>query len=387
MMDGGCSSKLHVLFLTKGLGPGGMERLLVHHVRTGDRERFEYHAAHLVDRPDSVISELEALGASCTRLGTGGGSDPRWLRDLVSLVRHRNIDVVHAHSPQPAALSRPVLRALRHGPRLVYTEHNSWDCYGVATRLANAATYPLDHAEFVVSAAARESVPTFLRRRVEVLTHGIDLEAVRSAGTDPLGVRYSLGISSDEIVITNVAHLRREKAHEVLLGATATLLETHPEVVVLSLGHGPREVELKNMAATLGLGDRFRFLGFREDALAILGASDVFCLSSHQEGLPVAFMEASALGLPTVATRVGGLPDHILDGSSGLLVAPDDPGALSVALARLVADRAFREQMGNAAAEQAGKFDARFAVKRQEAVYGRLCGRIAKGSDDRYGVT
>lgn len=365
------SQPIQVLWLAKGLGPGGMERLLVHHARLGDRTRFRYVAAYLVDRPESVVRELESLDVECIRLGRSGGATA-WLRDLRTLVRERDVDVVHSHSPMPATGARVLLTAARHSPPHVYTEHCTWGAYGAPTRVANASTYPLDDAQFAVSEGVRRSVPRLLRRHVEVLSHGIDLEDVRASPVRRAEVRAALDLRPDHVVVTNVANLRSEKGVDVLLDATADLVRDHPEVVVLSVGHGPRQADLLARHAALGLGDRFRFLGFRSDVPELLGVSDVFCLSSRQEGLPLAFMEASAAGLPTVATSVGGLGEHISNGVNGYLVPPDDARALSTALARVAVDAPLRLRMGEAAHEMSAVFDARTAIEHQERCYEQL---------------
>lgn len=364
--------RTRVLWLAKGLGPGGMERLLVHHARLGDRDSFDYHAVYLVERPNSVVPELEDLGVSCTQLGNGSGAGPRWIVALRSLVTEKRIDIVHAHSPQPAAMARPVLRLGRHRPRLVYTEHNTWDCYGLATRAANLVTYVLDDAQFAVSTDAAASPPGPLSHKVEVLVHGIDLEVDRSSSARRDDVRRELGIEQGIVVVTTVANFRREKAYDVLLDAARRVLDHHDDVVFLSVGQGPLEEEVRRQHAELELGERFQFLGFRDDVSDILAASDVFCLSSRQEGLPVAFMEAVALGLPPVVTAVGGLPDAVVDGRSGLLVQPERPDLLADALGRVVADAAVRSGLSAGALEMSGSFDARIAIERQEAVYRRL---------------
>lgn len=367
----GDGRRICVLWVAKGLGPGGMERLLVNHARFGDRERFEYHAAYVVERPESVVGELEDLGVPCHRLGTGG-TDPRWPFALRSLARRIDADVVHSHSPLPAAAARLVSRSGRSRPALVYTEHNTWDCYGRATRLANSLTYRLDDARFAVSTEAAACAPTGLRRPPEVLTHGIDVEGVRAAGADRRAVRAEIGASESTTVVTTVANLRTEKAYDVLLPAARQVLDRHPDVVFLAVGHGPRRAELEDLHRRLGLGDRFRFLGFRKDAVRLMGASDVFALSSRQEGLPVAFMEATALGLPVVSTAVGGLPDFVDDGTTGLLVRPEDAGQLATALGRLVEDPELRARLAEGSAKLADTFDARTAVRRQEQVYEEL---------------
>lgn len=360
---------IRVLWLVKGLGPGGMERLLVHQARRSDPERFRYRVAYLVERPESVVGELAESGVEAVRLTRGSALDPRWvlrLRDEVSTWR---ADVVHAHSAMPASLARVALRTMRHRPRLVYTEHATWDCYRWPTRAANALTYPLDDGTVAVSDEVRRSVPGVLRGRVRAVTHGIDPDALRNRPEDRDAVRAELGAPPGTVVVLTVAHLRREKAHEVLVEAAAGVLRRHPDVLFVLAGHGPRRAELEELVERLGLGGQVRLLGYRSDVDRLLAAADVFCLSSRQEGLPLAYMEAATVGLPTVATRVGGLAEHVRHGEDGLLVPPEDPAALADAIGQLVADAGLRERMGAAAARSSGGFDVRAAVRELEAAY------------------
>ncbi|MFM7068941.1 MAG: glycosyltransferase [Actinomycetes bacterium] len=362
-------SPTRVLWLAKGLGPGGMERLLVHQARFGDRDRVRYVAAYLTDRPNSVVPELEQLGVACHRLGAGRDLDPRWLVELRRLIAAERIDVVHAHSPMPAALARPLLRTLSPRPRMLYTEHNSWDCYGRATRMANACTYVLDDLHVAVSTEAVQSVPRALRGGLAPMVHGIDLDAVRSHAARRDAVRADLGLSPDDVVVIVVANLRTEKAYDVLLPAAQQVLSALPSAVFLSVGQGPLASEMAELHRTLGLGDRFRFLGFRSDVADLLAAADVFSLSSRHEGLPVSLMEATALGLPVVATRVGGLGDVLTDGLDALLVPAEQPDALADAYRRVIADPDLRNHLSQGSAQLAAKFDARVVAARWEALY------------------
>lgn len=122
----------------------------------------------------------------------------------------------------------------------------------------------------------------------------------------------------------------------------------------------------------MGLGNRFRFLGFRSDVLRVMSGFDVFCLSSDHEGLPVSFMEATALGIPTVSTSVGGLVDNIESGKDGLLVQPGDTAQLAAALRRVVSDRLLLNTMSQAVVSRSNRFDATAAIRRQEEVYDTL---------------
>ncbi len=128
------------------------------------------------------------------------------------------------------------------------------------------------------------------------------------------------------------------------------------------------------MRDRLGLGERFRFLGYQEDPIRVLAAGDVFCLSSRYEGLPIALLEAFAMGLPAAVTDVGGMPSVVRDGVEGRVVPAGDPAALAGAIAEL-ADRDRRSELAAHAATRAHEFDIRHAVTRQQALYEDLAAR------------
>jgi glycosyltransferase involved in cell wall biosynthesis len=358
----------HVLWVAKGLGPGGMERLLLTHARTGDHGRFDYVVAYLVERPHSLRQELESAGVPCVDVGHSRPADLRWVRRVMRLVDRLDIDVVHVHSPMVAALLRPALRARPDRPALVYTEHNSWADYGGTTRMANRLTYRLDDVHVAVSPAARDSAPPALRRSTEVVTHGIQLDDVRARRTERDRVRAELGVDDDQILIGVVANLREQKNYPLMLDAARLVVDACPQVRFVALGQGPLEAELRARRDELDLGDRFRFLGHVADAPRTMAAFDVFALSSDQEGLPVALMEACALGLPVVATAVGGLP-QVVDETVGRLVPPGRVDALAGALLELAGDPALRCRLAAGAAARAGRFDARVSVQRLEEIY------------------
>jgi glycosyltransferase involved in cell wall biosynthesis len=361
---------LRVLWLTKGLGPGGAERLVVALARTIDRDRFSCTAAYLLPEKTHLVDELTASGVESVCLEGASEHDLRWVERLRRLVVERNIDVVHVHAPYPAALARPVLRSLgRRRPAIVYTEHNSWEGYGRATRWANALTYPLDDARFVVSSAALESMPALFRRRTEVLIHGIDLGEVATHRVARERVRAELGVGASEVVVVTLANLRDHKDYPTLLGATRRALDAGAAIRVVAVGQGPLEPEVRAMADRMRLGGAFDLLGYRPDALDVLAAADMFTLSSKAEGYPVSLMEALALGLPVVATAVGGIPDAVRSGVEGITVPPERPDLLGDALVSLARDAHRRAVFGRAARARASKYDVRRATVRIEALY------------------
>lgn len=367
---------LKVLWLVKGVGLGGMEQLLVTHARLGDRERFDYRLAYLVDRPHSVLGELDGLGVPTTRLGSGSSRDQRWVAQLVRLVRDQEIDIVHSHSPAPASLARPALRAGRRRTRFVYTEHNRWDRFEPVTRWANRLTYGMNHRSYAVSDDCRSSMTLPARAATATLVHGVDLAGVEAQG-DRRGARAELGIREDQVVVGVVANLRKQKNYPLLMATAGDLLRRDDRLVFLAVGQGPLENELRAAHEQLGLGERFRFLGFRRDARRVMSAFDIFCLSSVHEGLPVALMEARALGLPVVATAVGGVTSAVEDGVDGLLVPSGDRAALGEALASLSSDATRRNEIARASRQAAARFSALEAIRAQERAYGELTSSIS----------
>lgn len=332
-----------VLWVTKGLGPGGAERLLVSLAGAlGSLEGLQVAAVRLLPNKDHLVDDLRSRGvrSDCLSRATW---DLRWLPRLRT--RMRGVDVVHVHSPVPAVAARVLARTMRQGPRLIVTEHNSWRSHHWLTRVANWLTVGLEDDLLAVSDEVRSSMPPRARRRCRVVRHGIDVAATRAARVHRPDVRAELGIEPGETLVVSVANLRATKDHPGLQDAAALVLEERQDVTFVVAGQGPLAGELEQRRQALGLGRRFRYLGYVRDVPRLLSGGDVFVLGSRHEGLPIALMEALALGLPVVATDVGGISAVVDDGLDGLLVEAGRPAALSDAILALVADRARRARM------------------------------------------
>jgi glycosyltransferase involved in cell wall biosynthesis len=220
-----------------------------------------------------------------------------------------------------------------------------------------------------VSQAVLDSLPARIRDRTRVIRYGVDTAAIRAEGEHRAEQRRLLGLTEDDIVIGTVANLRATKGYPDLLTAARAVVDRVPNVRFLAVGRGPLEGELRKRHRELGLGDHFTFLGFRPDAVQVMSAFDVFCLASHHEGLPIALMEALALGLPVVATDVGGIAEVVTDGHDAVLVPPAQPHRLADALTALALDPDRRSEMRTAAHARSAAFDAPRAVREIEAVY------------------
>ena len=361
-------TRLRVLWLIKGLAAGGSERLLVEHAIAGDRDRFDYEVAYLLADKRHLVGDLEELGVPTHCLGVQTEADPRWLWRLGRLLHTRKFDVVHAHSPVSASIARVVIRSSFPSTGFVYTEHNRWPSYHPITRTMNRLTYPLNNAVLAVSGDVVQSMNWSARRRAEVLTHGIDLDRVRANHAKRDAVRAELGVGPDEVLVITVANLRVNKRYPDLLAAARWVLDTGAPVRFAAAGQGPLEAEVRAEHARLGLGDRFTLLGYRSDAQRLIAGADLFALASSHEGLPVAVMEAFALGVPVVSTAAGGMNQAVHDGVNGLLVPPRDPNALADALVRAL-DPALRARLSAGAAASGERYSAKYSVARIEEIY------------------
>lgn len=357
--------KTRVLHVAKGLGPGGAERLIVNQVLERDDAAFEYEVVYLLDHKDHLVPLIENAGVRVTLV-----EGRLWPLRLAAHIRAGRFDVVHVHSPVVASALRALRRLHRFDTLIVTTEHNRWPRHHRLTRIANRATYRLDDMTIAVSDEVRDSVAEELRPQVEVIHHGIPLNAVRNLRSSREEVRSEFGLSG--FVVGIVANFRPEKGYDVFLDAVARAAEAQPDLQWVVVGQGPGLDDFREAVRIRNVADRVTVTGYRADAVRVMAGFDVFTLSSRHEGLPVSIMEALALGLPVVATRAGGIPEAVVHEREGLLVAIDDAPSLADAWIRVAQDDALRNRLAQAAASAASRFDAGVSTREIESAYRRL---------------
>jgi glycosyltransferase involved in cell wall biosynthesis len=175
-----------------------------------------------------------------------------------------------------------------------------------------------------------------------------------------------------------VGNLYPVKGHRYLLEAVPRILETCPSAVFLVAGRGTCEEALREQARSLGIDTRVRFLGLRQDVPFLLAIGDVFVLPSLSEGLSIAILEAMAAGKPVVTTRVGGNPEVVVDGETGLLVEPADAQALASAITRVLTRPTEARRLGlNGLARMKSRFTTGAMVRAYEAIYDEVLKRPA----------
>ena len=345
--------------------------LLYQAARLRDRDAFDCEVGFLLGSRDWLADDLRGEGVPVHLFPSERHADLRWALKLRRHLIAHPVDVVHIHSPLVAAVARLVVRSLprRIRPTTVSTEHLPWSGHNRLTRMVNAATFRLDAAHLAVSDAVAESIPRRRRKHVQVLVHGIPVSHVREQRRWRETVRNELGVGPDEVLVGTVANVTAQKAYPDLIDAAVRVAARMHNVRFAVAGRGTLDDEMMSLAERAGLGERLALLGAVEDAPRFMSACDIFALASHWEGLPLVIMEAMALGLPVVATGVGGIPALIRNDGEGTLVPKSRPDLLARAIEELAADSERRERIGRTASEEAVRFDNQQAVRAIEALY------------------
>lgn len=276
---------------------------------------------------------------------------PALHRDLAGLravLAARQADLLHAHGYRADILGAllPASRQVATVATLHGFSPTDWKGRWY-TRFDRLALRRFD-AVIAVSAPIRDTLVRsgVSQTRVHVLHNGVD---VPGAPEPRVALRAALQCDDAAFVIGTVGRLSLEKGHRILLTALAEARRDYPQTVLVLAGDGPERDELERLAHTLGLTASVRFLGQRRDLERVYPAFDLFVLSSLTEGSPTALLEASAYGVPTLASRVGAIPDMLKEGSEIDLVPPGDAAALAAALRRLAGDATARRRLGQAA--------------------------------------
>jgi len=351
----------------------GSERALLDLLGHLDRTRFEPIVwTNSLGLSDGVREqEIPVVHTLFRYLLDGGRGNWQTFRSQVrqgrEFLRRERIDLIHANSGAPVQWMVPAARSERV-PLLVHL-HTPYD-------LRHRCGFLLHQAQLVVGGA--EAAVTGLREdglsveSTPVAYYGVDPHRVLEG--DASALRGELGITPDEVVVTCGASLIRRKGIDVLLRAVKLLDEHDPPIRVLLAGSGPDEEAFVRLSRALEVDDRVTFLGERSDVGAIFrDASDIAVLPSREELFGIVILEAGLARKPVVASRVGGIPEAVDDGRTGLLVPRDDPRALAEALGRLARDPELRVNMGIQAHDRVlREFTARHNAERLQELYERL---------------
>ena len=340
--------KIKIIYLITELSIGGAQNALTRLLSGLDRASYEPYVACLYNGDGVAAESIRQLGIPVTDLGMKFKRNLGAFFRIYRLLRKVKPDILHTlmfHANIPGR----IIGRLTGVPIIISSERTMemesrfrlW-LNQLTAHLADRITCV---SQKVADFAIREiKIP---QEKIIIIPNGISMDQyshIRSLSEE----RISLGLP-EGLLIGTVSRAHPIKGLAILLDAFAMLLIDRPQVHLVLVGSGPQLHELQQQANKLGLEGHVIFLGERRDIPSILAAIDIFVLPSLFEGMPNAVLEAMASGLPVVATSVGGTPEVIMDGVTGLLVPPGNPTALTNAMVRLLEDPGLRSEMGQAA--------------------------------------
>jgi glycosyltransferase involved in cell wall biosynthesis len=364
--------KITALFIIKPERDAGAEIVLVEAAVRLNPDRFRVICGLLTpDRAGIIPPHLATVDFRMP--GLNGWVWLRFLLQLCWVIYRQRIDAIHVNSYVPGTYAR-LAAALMQVP-VVIDHWHGFTRFSRKRRLICRFLGRFTDLSLAVSRGVRDYLLEQLGldpAKVRVVPNGVDVAALDAArpGNE---VRRDLGLPEGVPVIGLVGRLDHwGKGHKELFTAMARIRERHP-VHALIVGGGRREAEVRQLAESQGLAEAAHFLGQRQDVPDLLNAMDTFVLPSYSEGVSLALLEAMAAGRPVIATAVGGLPEVVTDGVTGLLIPPRDPDALADALERLLSDPAGAQHLGaNARAHVREHFSLDRLGREINEIYGEL---------------
>ena len=350
-------------------------------------ERFGY-AATLVLGPQSegpTVRDARRRGCRIVQLDglvreVSPARDVAAVLQLYRLFRRARPAIVHTHTSKAGFVGR-LAAWLARVPAVLHQPHGHI-FYGYWSRPRTALFVALERVaahwtDTLVALTPREIEENLERgigraAQYAVVPSPVPTRALRQAAPSRAAARARLGLPPDAYVVVGVGRFVPIKGFDLLVGALAELVARVPGAHVLLIGDGTERGALEAQAAALGVAGRLHIRGAESDVIGLLPAADVLAAPSRNEGMGRVLVEAMALGLPVVGTRVGGIADVILDGECGLVVPPEDAGALAEALVELGLDAARRAKLAEAARPRAEAFSTPVAAAAMRALYDAL---------------
>ncbi|MDD5136951.1 MAG: glycosyltransferase [Candidatus Omnitrophica bacterium] len=372
--------KVNILHIIENLACGGAERMLITTLSHMDRERFHNTVVYLYD--DSYfLTEIRDLKIDVYPVRLKNIYQPlAALRGISSIIKKEKIDIVHTNLFGADIYGR--IAGKLSNASVVSTLHNM--AYESAASFRNGLflkrrkildgiTGRLCNKAFIaVSDAVRRSAEASLGfKNVSLIYNSIDPDAFTPVTNEEKKyMRKTLGVAEDAIVIATAGRLDSQKGHAFLLEALSDPGVKKTGAVLLILGSGSLEGQLKDIVGSRGLRDRVVFLGYRKDIRGIVGCADMFVLPTISEGFGLSLLEAMALKVPCIASRTGGISEIIENGRSGLLVKAGCADSIARAILEFTGNPALRREMALGGYNKVMKdFDIRNNVKILERLY------------------
>ncbi len=369
-----------ILQVVLNLETGGLESGIVNIARLIDQRRFELHVVCLRGRGE-LLDRIDQTTTRVFHSPRATGSIAAQIAETRRLCRRHRYDVVHTHGYATQLIGLVAAR-LAAVPYVINSEHGTLYDETARQRFLQRWMFPALDGHYAVSEALRQKIGRSFgvdAGVIEVVFNGVDTERFTCDQRDGERLRHDLGLTRADFVIGSVGRLVWEKDYPTLLRGFAAFAPTRiPPPVLLLAGEGPERAALHALASELGIAERVRFLGRRDDIPTILNALDVFALTSVSEGLPNTLLEAMSCERAVVASDIAPVLELVEDGITGTLFPAGDSEQLAKALLQFVDNGACSTKIGAAARRAVvDRFSARRMVDHYQAVYARLIGRAA----------
>ena len=393
-----------LLHVTSACTVGGAEVHVLALLGQLDPVRFDRWLAYFVERPDEarpMRADFQTIGVRTVDLRGRGQLDPLATARLARLLSRERFDLVHTHSLRAELAAVLAARLSGRRPRIIRTVHNTDDFY-LRRSTSWLARWSLRQCDAVIGIS--DAVVDYLveharlpRKRLTRIYYGLDgplppapsptgtwgePSSVAKEPPSPGGGRRDAYVSRGgwAPTIGMIARLAPQKGHKVLLDALPAVIRRFPALRVELVGHEHLTTiaELRRYAEQRGVAEHVSFAGFRDDLPTLLAGWDVFVLPSLWEGFGLVLLEAMAAGRPVVASRVGPIPEVVVDGETGLLAEPGRPEALADALIRVLEDPALARRLGEAGRRRVAE---RFGLGRMIAEITALYDQTLSGTE------
>jgi len=344
-----------ILHLIETGGPGGAEQVLLRLADEYGRRGFSQMVC--LRKEGWLAEEVRRRGLLLEIRPLGRLPDLGWFYDLRHLARTYGVKAIHAHEFAMNVRGTMLAKSLRipavatvHGKGYFGDKWSRRLAYRVTSRLANIVAVSEDIRNYLINLGRISPL------RASVIPNGVDTRHFRFNAEKRRVIRQQLGVQDNQLLLGTVGSYYPVKGHRFLIDAMQKLVGIDRNVKLVMAGQGPLAEELRKQINDRALGENVQVVGYVEDTPGFLSALDIFVMPSLSEGQPLALLEAAANGRCIVATNVGGIPEIIVNGESGVIVSPGDVDALADALARLLIEPEIRRALATNAAIRMQKY-------------------------------
>lgn len=343
-------SKTRIMHVTFNMGIGGTEQVIRQLVINLSSDEFENQIVCI----DGYVGELgrmvESAGIPVSSFKRQPGFDWALVRSLRQKILSDSVNVVHCHQYTPWVYGW--LASLGTSAKIILTEHGRFypDRYRYKALLINPFIALFTHRIAAISSSTRDALSRYEfipKAKIRVVYNGI--AAFEPMPDEVFSLKQKLGIPNGHFVMGTVARLDPVKNQSMMLEAFAKVLKHHADSWLLMVGDGAERKKLEAITQDLGIEERVIFVGFIDQPAAHLAAMDLFLLTSNTEGTSMTLLEAMSMGIPTIATNVGGNSEIVETGITGVLVPKGDVDALATSIEELIADPQLMSKFGKSA--------------------------------------